>query len=172
MPKQPPPSKNPSVERKIRTALVRCVGEQQIPYRREVLDVMARYAAHAIPAQQTVPPPKPSLPKGMTAADIVLLQLLAYGLSTAEVARKPRMPVRPCRARLRVLYGLLGVSGPTQAVAAGYEAGLLGVAARGGREWAVRPSAASSGANEARGRPAADRAAEGPSGASAVGGSR
>jgi DNA-binding CsgD family transcriptional regulator len=146
------PSRLGNLQQKIKTRLVRGCGEQQIAYRLEVLDLFARLAAEtslqvlardelAAGPQPAPPPPSlpapPPLPFGMTPELLDLLELVTERLTDAQIARRLGVSQRQVNRRLRALYGVLGCSGRFESIVTGYEAGLLGPAARSAREAAA-----------------------------------
>jgi DNA-binding CsgD family transcriptional regulator len=74
------------------------------------------------------------LPFGMTPELLDLLELVTERLTDAQIARRLGVSQRQVNRRLRALYGVLGCSGRFESIVTGYEAGLLGPAARSARE--------------------------------------
>jgi DNA-binding NarL/FixJ family response regulator len=66
-------------------------------------------------------PPMPEL----APQDVAVLRLMALGLSNAAIAKHRRVPAGVVGTQVRRLYEALGADGRAQAVALGYELGLL-----------------------------------------------
>ena len=158
------------------TALVRCVGEQQIPYRVEDLRWMAHYVVQdqkadwpPLPAAAAPEPgPPDALRLALSPSDRELLALVALGLDNAEVAG--RLGVSECAvdSRLRRVYGRLGARNRTHAVALAYESGALG--SGGVAAGAVWPCAASVAVRRRPGAPGASAGRTAPREAAAPSG--
>lgn len=150
-----------AAEARAKRTLLRCVGEHRIPYRVEVLELMARYVARDLlldagplpefvpdlapePARQPVPPSHVSL----SSLDARVLRMLAEGCEASEVAQRLGATEGATKRRLKRIYVALGARNRAHAVALGYEAGVLvavapsGAAVPGAATAAVRPPAA------------------------------
>jgi len=177
------PSRLGNLQQKIKTRLVRGCGEQRIAYRAEVLDLFARLAAETAlqqlargelaPEPIVTPPPPPEvpdLPLGMTPELLDVLELVADNMTDQQIARRLKLTVWQVKRRLGQVCTALDVRGRLAAVAAGYELGFLGPAARRARRAAGRSSARRKLLEGGAGPAGGDRAGEAPSDASVTGG--
>jgi DNA-binding CsgD family transcriptional regulator len=174
-----------AAEKRTVRALVRCVGEQQIPYRREALAVMARYVVRdqltdwpPLPDIADLEPPPAPVPAvrprvELAPSDVLVLRLLAEGDDAAEVGRRLGVSESAVKRRLRRLYAALGARNRTHAVALAYESGALATGALGsggvvaGSVW---PCAASVAVRRRPGAPGASAGRTAPREAAAPGG--
>jgi LuxR family maltose regulon positive regulatory protein len=76
-------------------------------------------------APSRLPPSSPSIIEPLTERERQILQLIAEGLTNKEVARELVLSVGTVKVHAHNIYGKLGVSGRTQAIAKGRELGLL-----------------------------------------------
>jgi LuxR family maltose regulon positive regulatory protein len=67
----------------------------------------------------------PSLVEPLTERELEILQLIAHGLSNGEIAEKLFLTLGTVKVHTRNIYGKLGVSSRTQAVAQARSLGLL-----------------------------------------------
>jgi DNA-binding CsgD family transcriptional regulator len=128
-----------AAEKRTSRVLVRCAGEHRIPYRKEVLDVMARYVVRdqladwppmpeVAPEPKPVPqPPKPvPVPKiGLSQTDAQVLRLVAAGLENLDIGGRLGLTEHGVKTRLKRVFLVLEARNRAHAVARGFEVGIL-----------------------------------------------
>ena len=92
----------------------------------------ARYAAQLLadfpdssPARPAVPDPQANLVEPLSDRELEVLQLISDGLSNKEIAQKLYLSVGTVKVHTRNIYGKLGVSSRTQAVAKAQSFGII-----------------------------------------------
>lgn len=176
MPKPLSPTRLGNLKQKIKDRFIQGCGEQQIGYRVEVLDVMARWAAEESLEERSrngpplavevipIPPPLPApplMPFGMTVELLDVLELLVLRLTDRQVAERLGLTERQVKRLLRELYVTLGAGGRFESVVAGYEHGFLGPAARRARKAAAMAPAPAEPPGEGAAPPGTVQAATG-----------
>lgn len=95
-------------------------------------DANARYAAQLLadfpdtaPAKLAAPDPQAALVEPLSERELEVLQLVSEGLSNKEIAQKLYLSVGTVKVHTRNIYGKLGVSSRTQAVAKAQSFGII-----------------------------------------------
>lgn len=158
-----PPEREPSEPR---GAAARSAARKALKAPPVVPPAAATVAAPPKPEMPAAPPePNPKLLARITVTDRQIVALIGQGLSNLVIGERVGLDSEQVRQKIRRLRGLLGEDERAALPGAAKRAGILGVAVPGAATAAVCPPAALDRPMRARGASAADRPAEGPSGA-------
>ena len=95
----------------VRTHLGELAFEKALAYGRTMTPVQALAAHRALPTQTALQAKRsPAFPSGLTAREVEVLQLVAAGLTDAQVAERLVISVRTVNTHLTSIYNKLGVS--------------------------------------------------------------